>query len=73
MLTILLSIFNHFSFDTQTGLGKESAKQLVAKGAKVYAACRSESKANEAIEVIKAQTGKSDIQWVLQQAVLVLV
>lgn len=64
------STFIPLSFDTQTGLGKESAKQLVAKGAKVYAACRSETKANEAIEDIKAQTGKSDIQWVPRQTVL---
>lgn len=50
-----------FSYQ-QAGIGKETAKQLVARGAKVYAACRSEDKASEAIKEIAKLTGKDDIQ-----------
>jgi retinol dehydrogenase-12 len=45
-------------------LGKYTAEQMLAKGAKVYAACRSKEKAEAAIEEIKTKTGKNDIQYV---------
>lgn len=46
-----------------TGIGKETAKQLLSKNAKVYAACRSQDKAESAIREIKSATGKSDIHY----------
>ncbi|QRV81921.1 short chain dehydrogenase [Ceratobasidium sp. AG-Ba] len=39
------------------GIGKETIKVLLMKGAKVYLAARSKSKADEAIEWLKAETG----------------
>ncbi|QRV81920.1 short chain dehydrogenase [Ceratobasidium sp. AG-Ba] len=39
------------------GIGKETIKALLNKGAKVYLAGRSKSKADEAIEWLKAETG----------------
>eukprot|EP01112_Ceratiomyxa_fruticulosa_P021077 TRINITY_DN7334_c0_g1_i2.p1 TRINITY_DN7334_c0_g1~~TRINITY_DN7334_c0_g1_i2.p1 ORF type:complete len:317 (-),score=72.68 TRINITY_DN7334_c0_g1_i2:171-1121(-) len=45
------------------GLGKETCKVLVSKGAKVYMGARSREKASEAINDIKTQTGKEDIHW----------
>lgn len=44
------------------GIGKETARVLLLKGAKVYAACRSEEKATAAINELKSLTGKNDIQ-----------
>ena len=41
-----------------TGIGYETAKALLSKGAKVYLACRSETKALAAIEKLKDETGK---------------
>jgi NAD(P)-dependent dehydrogenase (short-subunit alcohol dehydrogenase family) len=45
------------------GIGKESARVLLSKGAKVYAACRSEEKAKAAIEDLKKSTGKEDVHF----------
>ncbi|KAG8694675.1 hypothetical protein FRC08_008323 [Ceratobasidium sp. 394] len=39
------------------GIGKETCKALLNKGAKVYLAARSKAKADEAIEWLKAETG----------------
>ncbi|KAK0544462.1 short-chain alcohol dehydrogenase [Tilletia horrida] len=47
-----------------TGIGKETARVLLLKGATVYAACRSQQKADEAIQDIKKHTGKDSIQCV---------
>ncbi|KAF9524212.1 hypothetical protein CPB83DRAFT_861628 [Crepidotus variabilis] len=44
-----------------TGIGKETAKALLVHNAIVYIACRSQAKANQAIEDLKAQTGKEGI------------
>lgn len=44
-----------------TGVGKETVKQLLAHNAKVYLAARSAQKANEAIEELKNETGKKAI------------
>jgi len=40
------------------GIGYETAKALLAKNAKVYLACRSKEKADDAIEKLKQETGK---------------
>ncbi|KAG8694781.1 hypothetical protein FRC08_008267 [Ceratobasidium sp. 394] len=40
-----------------SGIGKETCKALLNKGAKVYLAARSKSKADEAIEWLKTETG----------------
>ncbi|KZW01090.1 NAD(P)-binding protein [Exidia glandulosa HHB12029] len=40
------------------GIGKETAKELLVHGAKVYVAARSKSKAEAAIADLKAETGK---------------
>ena len=48
------------------GIGYEMAKYLLAKGAKVIAACRNLDTSNKAIEELKSATGKSDIEvWQL--------
>jgi len=44
-----------------TGIGKETVKQLLVHNAKVYLAARSVQKANEAIEEIKNETGKQAV------------
>ncbi|KAI9434783.1 NAD(P)-binding protein [Lactarius indigo] len=44
-----------------TGVGKETVKQLLARNAKVYLAARSAQKANEAIAELKNETGKEAI------------
>ncbi|PFH48869.1 hypothetical protein AMATHDRAFT_148897 [Amanita thiersii Skay4041] len=44
-----------------TGLGKETAKVLLSKNAKVYMVCRSEEKGNAAIEELFQETGKRGI------------
>ena len=41
-----------------TGTGYETAKALLPKNAKVYLACRSAEKAQEAIARLKEETGK---------------
>ncbi|KAF8347216.1 NAD-binding protein [Amanita rubescens] len=44
-----------------TGIGKETAKALLAHNAKLYFACRNESKAREAIAELKEATGNEGI------------
>ncbi|KAF8266753.1 NAD(P)-binding protein [Lactarius quietus] len=44
-----------------TGVGKETVKQLLTHNAKVYLAARSAQKANEAIAELKDETGKEAI------------
>ena len=44
-----------------TGIGKETCKQLLLKNAKVYLAARSESKAQTAIDELEKETGKKAI------------
>ncbi|KAK0559599.1 short-chain alcohol dehydrogenase [Tilletia horrida] len=51
-----------------TGIGKETARVLLLKGATVYAACRSQQKADEAIQDIKKHTGKDSIQSTLESS-----
>jgi 3-oxoacyl-ACP reductase-like protein len=48
-----------------TGIGKVTARELLKNGAKVYIACRNEEKANKAMDDLKAATGKTDVQYVL--------
>ena len=43
------------------GIGKETCKQLLLKGAKVYLAARSESKAQTALDELEKETGKKAI------------
>ncbi|KDQ62478.1 hypothetical protein JAAARDRAFT_30374 [Jaapia argillacea MUCL 33604] len=44
-----------------TGIGKETARALLAHNAKVYIACRSKDKAEQAIKDLKEETGKEAI------------
>ncbi|KAH8110191.1 NAD-binding protein [Phellopilus nigrolimitatus] len=46
-----------------TGVGKETAKVVLAHGAKVYIACRSEEKADAAIKELKEATGKTELHF----------
>jgi len=46
-----------------SGIGKETAKVLLSKGAKVYIATRSAEKSQKAIDELKAETGKDDIHF----------
>ncbi len=41
------------------GIGREIVKELLRKNARVYLAARSPVKAREAIELLKAETGKT--------------
>jgi len=43
------------------GIGKETAKVLLSKGAKVYIASRSEERSQQAIEELKRETGKESV------------
>ncbi|KAH9179021.1 NAD-P-binding protein [Lactarius sanguifluus] len=43
------------------GIGRETARVLLAKGAKVYIATRSEEKSQKVIEELKKETGKDSI------------
>ncbi|KAH9960661.1 NAD(P)-binding protein [Russula dissimulans] len=43
------------------GIGKETVRVLLSKGAKVYIATRSEEKSREAIEELKRETGKDSV------------
>ncbi|KAH9179031.1 NAD-P-binding protein [Lactarius sanguifluus] len=43
------------------GIGKETARVLLSKGARVYIATRSEEKSQKAIEELKKETGKDSI------------
>ncbi|XP_058462470.1 retinol dehydrogenase 12-like [Malaya genurostris] len=44
-----------------TGIGKETAKELLKRGGKVYIACRSLPKANQARQELIAETGSKNI------------
>lgn len=44
-----------------TGIGKETAKELLKRGGKVYIACRSLEKANQARKDLMAETGSTEI------------
>jgi NAD(P)-dependent dehydrogenase (short-subunit alcohol dehydrogenase family) len=44
-----------------TGIGKETCKQLLLKNGKVYLAARSESKAQAALDELEKETGKRAI------------
>ncbi|XP_055531684.1 retinol dehydrogenase 12-like [Wyeomyia smithii] len=44
-----------------TGIGKETAKELLLRGGKVYIACRSLEKANQARLELAAETGSSNV------------
>jgi len=46
-----------------SGIGKETCKVLLAKGARVYMGARSRERAEEALLQIKQETGKDDIHW----------
>ncbi|KLO07554.1 NAD-binding protein [Schizopora paradoxa] len=46
-----------------TGIGKETARVILAHGAKVYIGCRSPERANAAIEELKKLAGKEDIHF----------
>ncbi|KAH9038459.1 hypothetical protein EDB85DRAFT_2273016 [Lactarius pseudohatsudake] len=43
------------------GIGRETARVLLSKGARVYIATRSEEKSQKAIEELKKETGKDSI------------
>lgn len=43
------------------GIGKETCKQLLLKGAKLYLAARSESKAQSALDELEKETGRKGI------------
>ena len=45
-----------------TGIGKETARALAARGARVYVACRSVPAGRRAIEEISAQTGNRELK-----------
>jgi len=47
------------------GIGKETARVLLAHNAKVYIACRSAEKAKEAASALKQATGKTDTDLVV--------
>ncbi|KAI0029800.1 NAD(P)-binding protein [Vararia minispora EC-137] len=56
-----------------TGVGKETVKPLLARGAKVYIAARNEAKTKSAIEDLKKETGKEAVSLHLDLADLVSV
>jgi retinol dehydrogenase 12 len=45
-----------------TGIGKETARALAARGARLFLACRSESSGRRAIDEIAAQTGNRSLE-----------
>jgi NAD(P)-dependent dehydrogenase (short-subunit alcohol dehydrogenase family) len=45
-----------------TGIGKETARALARRGARVFLACRSQETGRQAIEEISAQTGNHDLE-----------
>lgn len=47
-----------------TGIGKISAKELARQGARVFLACRSESKTLPVVAEIKAETGNDQVQFI---------
>ncbi len=53
-----------FVTGANTGIGYDTARVLAARGARVLLGCRSEDRANEAIDKIKALTPDADLAWV---------
>ena len=49
---------------SNTGIGKVSAKELARQGARVFLACRSESKTLPVITEIKAETGNDKVEFI---------
>ena len=47
-----------------TGLGFEAAKVLAARGGRVLLGCRSETRANDAIELIQADVADADLRFI---------
>lgn len=47
---------------SNTGIGKETARSLAARGARVVIACRSLEKGRQAIDEIAAQTGNDTLE-----------
>jgi NAD(P)-dependent dehydrogenase (short-subunit alcohol dehydrogenase family) len=45
-----------------TGIGKETARALASRGARLYLACRSESSGRRAVDEIAAQTGNGSLE-----------
>ena len=58
------SCWSPYHLFSQTGIGKETARVLLGKGATVYAACRSQEKGEQAIKDLKEATEKSSVQLV---------
>jgi retinol dehydrogenase-12 len=46
-----------------SGIGRETVRALAARGAKVFLACRSESKTRPVIDEIAAQTGNNELEF----------
>lgn len=46
------------------GIGKETAIDLASRGAKVYIACRDESRGTEALKDIKKQSGSDKVFFI---------
>src|SRR5437879_2468837 len=46
-----------------TGIGRATAHELAARGAKVFLACRSEAKTRLVINEISAQTGNTQLEF----------
>ena len=53
-----------FITGANTGIGYDTARVLAERGAKILLGCRSEAKANEAIEKIKSIKSDADLTWV---------
>lgn len=53
-----------FVTGANTGIGYDAARVLAARGARVLLGCRSEEKAAEAIDKIKALTPEADVSWI---------
>lgn len=47
-----------------TGIGKETARELARRGARVLLACRSREKTEAAIEELRSDTGSDALDWV---------
>lgn len=47
-----------------TGIGYDAARVLAERGARVLLACRSEDKATDAMERIKAVAAEADLKWI---------
>jgi len=47
-----------------TGIGRETARALAARGAKLFLACRSEAKARAVIDVLSTETGNDSLEYV---------